>query len=170
MQWYFLLPVRWHCFLLSFQSCTGRITGLTVQALQGADWFYLVTFTLCVLQNSKQTVSGGPVHLQHQPDRFSSAYLLPTYATTHETRNVRVTCNITLRRVGVSTLAVEKHKVLHYSVCVCACARGWVHACVWVCVRARAWARVALFNQKATRGRHIICGLSGSTTFFDIIS
>jgi hypothetical protein len=66
--------------------------------------------------------------------------------------------------------------------CVCARARGWGHACVCVRVRvyvyvsvgaqARAcsFGRVALIVQLSTRGRHIICDLPRSTTFFGIIS
>jgi hypothetical protein len=62
--------------------------------------------------------------------------------------------------------------------CVCVCAHGWVsaRACVRVCeyvdVRARmcACARVALLMQYATSSHILICGLSGSAVFFDIIS
>ena len=52
------------------------------------------------------------------------------------------------------------------------CVRARVRVYVVVCARARACAclRVALLIQHATRRHIIICGLSGSTTFFYIIS
>ena len=64
------------------------------------------------------------------------------------------------------------HYITYFSVCV------WVRMCacdfmrVGVNARSRAcgFVRVALFSQHATRIRHIVCGLSGFTTFFDIIS
>jgi hypothetical protein len=59
----------------------------------------------------------------------------------------------------------------------CVCARALVGECILVyCVgvdaeaRACACARAALLIQQATRIRHIVCGLSDSPTFFDIIS
>ena len=66
--------------------------------------------------------------------------------------------------------------ITYFCVCVYARARalGWVRACVYVGVGAQAWAcaytRVALLIQHAPRRHIVICGLSGSTTFFDIIS
>ena len=68
--------------------------------------------------------------------------------------------NVILRRVHVTTVAVEMQQVLHISVCVCA--RTRVSACTCV--------RVALLIQHANRWRIVICGLSGSTKFFHIIS
>jgi hypothetical protein len=51
-----------------------------------------------------------------------------------------------------------------------ACVRECV--CVWGGARARAcaFARVALLIRHEKGIRHIVCDLSGSTTFFDIIS
>jgi hypothetical protein len=46
------------------------------------------------------------------------------------------------------------------------CVRAWV----WVRALACACVRVALLIQYATRRHIAICGLSGSTTFLDIIS
>jgi hypothetical protein len=67
--------------------------------------------------------------------------------------------------------------------CVCACVRARVCACVRVCVcvcvcvgrwvhgRGPVFAkRVALLIQHATRRHVVICGLSDSAVFFDIIS
>ena len=57
--------------------------------------------------------------------------------------------------------------------CVCVCARARGRACLFVGVVARALecacAHVALLIEHATRTRHIVCGLSGSITFFDFI-
>jgi hypothetical protein len=50
------------------------------------------------------------------------------------------------------------------------CERAYVCAFVGTRARACARARVAVFIQYATRRRHIICGLSHSTSFLDIIS
>ena len=88
--------------------------------------------------------------------------------------------NVIWRRIYESILAMEKQNVLHMLVCVCVCVRACgvrgrqcvqlrlvgVGAQALPCVRSR----VALPIQHAT-GRHVtICGLSGSTIFFDIIS
>ena len=60
--------------------------------------------------------------------------------------------------------------------CVGACVGTWERSCVRVCMGMGAWAlacacaRIALLNQHATRRRIAICGLSGTTTFFDVIS
>jgi hypothetical protein len=73
--------------------------------------------------------------------------------------------------------------IIYFVLCVCVCARAWVHACAcmhmrgyvfgcpaaWVC--ACACTRVVLLMQHETRMRHIvICGVFGSTIFFDITS
>ena len=42
--------------------------------------------------------------------------------------------------------------------------------CVYARARACACARVALLIQRASHMRHIVCDLSYSTTFFDIMS
>jgi hypothetical protein len=51
-------------------------------------------------------------------------------------------------------------------VCVCVCLSVWVGARVLEC----AWARVELLIEHVTRRHIVICGLSGSTLFFGIIS
>jgi hypothetical protein len=45
-------------------------------------------------------------------------------------------CNVILRRVHETTVAVEKQRVLHISVRACACTYAflWVRVCVRVCV------------------------------------
>jgi hypothetical protein len=86
-----------------------------------------------------------------------------------------------MRRVHEIIVAVEKHYVLHISLCVCVFGRAHLHVCVraHAYLRMRAWARgcrrvrarVVLLIQLAKRMLHIvICGLSGSPIFFDIIS
>ena len=62
------------------------------------------------------------------------------------------------RRVHEITFAVEKHEVLHISVCVC----------VGEQARECSFARVVLIKQHATRFHIAIRILSGSTIFFDI--
>jgi hypothetical protein len=84
------------------------------------------------------------------------------------------TSNVTMRRVDETIVAVQKQEVLHVSVreCAPACVGSCVCVRMNVSARARAYvcARVRLLIQHATR-RHIdICGLSGSTTFFEIMS
>jgi hypothetical protein len=60
--------------------------------------------------------------------------------------------------------------ILHISVCVCARVHAYVYVCVCEIGRGRVLcARLVLLIQDATR-RHIVIGLSGSTSFFDIIS
>ena len=80
------------------------------------------------------------------------------------------TYNVRMRRVHETIVAVEKQCVLHISVRMGNNER--VHACEWVGARARACAsaRVALIIQHATRRHTVICGLSGSTIFFDVVS
>jgi hypothetical protein len=58
----------------------------------------------------------------------------------------------------------ERESVVCVRVCVCVCVGGWVGARPRAC----ACAYVALLIQYATRRRHIVCVLSGSTTFLDI--
>jgi hypothetical protein len=62
-----------------------------------------------------------------------------------------------------TTVVVEKQNVF---LCVC------VRACVYVVARAQACAceRAALIIQHSTSHHIVICGLSGSIIFFDIIS
>jgi hypothetical protein len=59
-------------------------------------------------------------------------------------------------------------------VCVCVCERARISASVCgtvgVGVDACAFARVALITQRSMRILHIVCGLCGFTTLFDIIS
>ena len=73
-----------------------------------------------------------------------------------------------MRRVHVTTVAVEKRIMREGER-----KREWVGLYVYVCVCADALAceRVALLAQHAKHIRHIvISNLSGSTTFFHIIS
>ena len=70
----------------------------------------------------------------------------------------------------------EAISITYLCVCVCVFARARigedmrVRGSVCVAARARAWARVILLVKHATRSRHIVCGLSGSTTYLDITS
>ena len=64
-----------------------------------------------------------------------------------------------------SIVVVEKQYVLHIPVFVCVCVCVVVDARTWACT----CARVALLIQHAKR-HHIVCGLSGSSRFFDITS
>ena len=59
-----------------------------------------------------------------------------------------------MKRVHLTTVAVEKQLILHFTVRVCT----------------RTSARVALLIQHAPRRHIVICGLSGVTIFFDITS
>jgi hypothetical protein len=71
---------------------------------------------------------------------------------------------VAVKDVRKVTVAVKKQKALLLNISVC--------ACVVVGTRSREcdFARVVLLIQHAKLMRHIvICGLSGSTTFFDII-
>ena len=74
------------------------------------------------------------------------------------------TYNVTKRRVHEIITVVEMQLVLHISVCVLA------SACVYVGARTLACtcACVALLTQHATRRRIVICGPSGSTTFWKL--
>jgi hypothetical protein len=76
--------------------------------------------------------------------------------------------NVTLRRVQETTVVVEKQRLTYFCVCVCVC------VCVFICVSARelacVCARVALLIQHAVRRNFAMCGFSGSTIFFDIVS
>ena len=79
-----------------------------------------------------------------------------------------------MRRVHETIVAVEKKEVLHVSVreCAPACVGSCVCVHMNVIERAQAYvcACVRLLIQHATH-RHIdICGLSGSATFFEIMS
>ena len=92
----------------------------------------------------------------------------------------RCTYNVTLRRIYETIAAVEKQYALRISVCECmrACLLGGVRVCAFlracVCLGARsvayACARVTLLTHHATLRHIVICDLSGSTTFVDIIS
>ena len=81
------------------------------------------------------------------------------------------------------TFAHKKHKKCYVFLCECACvARACVDEgmrmrasarpciCVGVQVRVYTCEHVGLLMKYATLSRHILCFLSGSTTFFHIIS
>ena len=78
--------------------------------------------------------------------------------------------NVTLRRLHATTLSVEEQKVLHASVRACLPLCVFLGDGVDIQARSCACLRVALLTQDATYMRHIICVLSGSTMFFEIVS
>ena len=96
-----------------------------------------------------------------------TSFIKVIYTETKQDR--QSTYNPTLRRIYETTFAVEK-QLLHISLCACARARASVCMCVHAYVWACACARLALLINPATRSHIAICSLSGSTTFFDIIS
>jgi hypothetical protein len=67
-------------------------------------------------------------------------------------------------------VSVEKKKVSLISMFVRACLRVRARALVGVGTQACTCTRAALIIQHATRCHIVICGLSGSTIFFDITS
>jgi hypothetical protein len=69
------------------------------------------------------------------------------------------TYNVTMRRVHKTIVAVEKQQVLHIRLCVCVC----VCVCVFAC-------NLAYPACNAYAPYCVVCGLSGSTIFFDITS
>ena len=75
------------------------------------------------------------------------------------------TYNVTLRRLHETIVAVESNKYYIF-LCVRVCARASTHIQARTC----ACARVGLLIKYATRRRHIVCVLSGSTRLFNIIS
>ena len=85
-----------------------------------------------------------------------------------KTRDRQCRYNLKLRRVRETTVTVEKQYYIVLRVCVlmfvCVCVGGGAREIACVC------ARVTLLIQHETRRRVVIPGLSGSTTFFDIIS
>ena len=76
--------------------------------------------------------------------------------------------NIILKGVHETTTAAEQQEVLYISLCMYVCVCGGER--VGMGARACACARVALIIQHATRHHTVICGISGSNIFFDIIS
>jgi hypothetical protein len=71
-------------------------------------------------------------------------------------------------------LLLWKSNNFYITVCVLARTLMFVRVCVRTCVgalaRACACARVALIIQHETRRQIVTCDLSGSSTFFDILS
>ena len=67
-------------------------------------------------------------------------------------------------------MAAEKIGITHFCVCVRALAGESARARVDTRAQKCAYARGALLIQHAMRRHNVICGLSGSTTFFNIIS
>jgi hypothetical protein len=99
-----------------------------------------------------------------------SIYFLIVWSAVKSKKNERkCTCNVTLKRVRETTVAVEEQlNITYFSVCmrapVCVCARAQV------CTGVKA--RVALFIQHATCMRYIVLPFvaSNSTKCFDITS
>jgi hypothetical protein len=78
------------------------------------------------------------------------------------------THNVILRRVYETIVAWKSKKYYTFlCVCVCVCVGGVV---VSTRTRAYAFARVALIIQHVAFRHIVICGVSDSTIFFDIIS
>ena len=122
-------------------------------------------------------------HSCHDRLQFNNDYELCNYEEKSKIQQDRqCTCNVILRRVHETTVAVESNK---FYIFLCMCVRARVgetmrmHACVRVCVyvwvgegaraRACACARVGLLIQYTMHRRHIVCVLSGFTILFDII-
>ena len=80
----------------------------------------------------------------------------------------QLTYNLTLRLFHETIVGEEKQCVTYLCVCVCVCM--CVRARVVVVARGRAYAcaLATLLIQHATRRHIVICGLSGSSKFFDI--
>ena len=81
--------------------------------------------------------------------------------------------NVTSRGFQETIVAVENQYYVFLCVCVCVGAPACVRpggSGVGERVRACAYAHVALLIQHVRRRHIVICGLSGSTIFFDIIS
>ena len=89
-------------------------------------------------------------------------------------------CDVTTRR-GAKPQLLWKSNKYYIFLCVCvrthASAYGYERASACMCFYVWVWvhgrvplARGALLNRHATRVRHIVCGLSGSTLFVDIVS
>jgi hypothetical protein len=78
--------------------------------------------------------------------------------------------NITLRCVSETTVAVEKHYISHISVCE----STLMYVCRWVRARWRECVLVSVYlylsSMQHTYTIFVICGLCGSTTFFDTTS
>jgi hypothetical protein len=70
-----------------------------------------------------------------------------------------------MMRVHETSIAVENQ----YYVFLCVCASEYVCVSVGVWARALSCELVPLLIQHAPRIRRIVPGLSGSTTFFDIV-
>ena len=85
------------------------------------------------------------------------------------------TCNVTLRCVH-ETIVAWKKKKYYILVCVCRLARACVRACVWVpgrvgaCMRIRAYSLASPARNAYEPYCDVICGPSGFTILFDIIS
>ena len=75
------------------------------------------------------------------------------------TQDSRCTCNVTLRSVRITVVAVEKQQYCIFWMCVCVC----VCVCLYSCLSSPAFKLHASYHT-------VVCGLYGSTTFFHIIS
>ena len=132
-------------YLLSFHQRLGLLTCLTFLGFSTRNLYEILIFDSTSGNTSFHLWEKDSYVLWDDCAAPCSMHLIDGF---NKTGNVRI--NVTLRRVRVTTVAVEKQLMLHI-VCVCLC--------------------VALGIQYAMCMHHIvICGLSGCTVFSYIIS
>ena len=98
-------------------------------------------------------------------------YVFQTYYLITE-QDRQCTYDVTMRRVHETIVVVEEQLVLNISLCVRVCARAneRVPGSVGVCMRVRACSCVYPACNSYAPYCDVICGPSGSNSFFDIIS